>query len=72
MQGALFECVIVGVSLAIRSRFFTSIFKALWVAFYPQMRAAKWIPRGEDFLSRAEPRPWERAEVLLFVLLPHS
>lgn len=72
LQDALYECVIVGVSLPIRSRFFTPIFKALWAAFYPQMRAAKWIPRGEDFPPRAVPRPWERAEALLFALLPHS
>jgi len=72
LQGALYECVIVGVSLPIRSRFFTSIFKALWAAFYPQMRAAKWIPRGGGFSPREVPRPWKRAEVLLFALLLHS
>ena len=71
-QGVLYECVIVGISLPIRSRFFTPIFKALEVAFYPQMRVAKWLPRGEDFPRRAGPRPWERAEALLFALLPHS
>lgn len=71
-QGALSECVIVGISLPIRSRFFTPVFKALEAAFYPQMRAAKWLPRGEDFPRRAVPRPWERAEALLFALLPHS
>ena len=57
LQGALYECVIVGISLPIRSRFFTPIFKVLWAVFYPQMRAAKWLPRGEDFPRRAGPRP---------------
>ena len=33
------------------------------------MRVAKWLPRGEDFPRRAGPRPWERAEVLLFAAL---
>jgi len=61
-QGALSECVIVGIFLPIRSRFFTPIFKALWAAFYPQMRAAKWLPHGEDFPRRAVPRPWERSQ----------
>gem|GEM_PF-4529477 len=42
---------------SIRSRFFTPIFKVLWAVFYPQMRAAKWLPRGEDFPRRAGPRP---------------
>ena len=71
-QGALSECVIVGISLPIRSCFFTPIFKALGAVFYLQMRVAKWLLRGEDFPRRAGPRPWERAEVLLFALLPHS
>ena len=72
MQGALYECVIVGIFLPIRSRFFTPIFKTLEAAFYPQMRVAKWLPRGVDFPPHVVPRPWERAEALLFALLPHS
>lgn len=71
-QGALSECVIVGAFWPVRSRFFALVFKVLWAAFYPQMRAAKWLPRGEDFPRRAVPCPWERAEALLFALLPHS